>query len=145
MIRGLIHTMICAAVFLPMPTVAGEASLASTRVIRSGSVIASGDVLAAADPVQGALTLPGDAIGLEATRTLFPGRAIMPGDLRSPSLVRRNDLVQLRYALDSLIIVTEGRALARGARGDRIAVMNLSSRATVHGLVTAAGTVEVTP
>lgn len=76
---------------------------------------------------------------------MFPGRAIMPGDLRPPSLVKRNDLVELRYAAGPLLIVTEGRALGRGARGDRIAVMNLASRATVRGVVTASGTVEVSP
>ncbi|MEM9126779.1 MAG: flagella basal body P-ring formation protein FlgA, partial [Pseudomonadota bacterium] len=42
-----------------------------------------------------------------------------------------------------LSITTEGRALGRGAAGDRIRVMNLSSRTTVTGLIRPDGQIEV--
>ncbi|MEM9971263.1 MAG: flagella basal body P-ring formation protein FlgA, partial [Pseudomonadota bacterium] len=45
----------------------------------------------------------------------------------------------------TLTIRTEGRVLDRGAVGDRVRVMNLTSRSTVSGIVAAGGTVVVSP
>jgi flagella basal body P-ring formation protein FlgA len=51
--------------------------------------------------------------------------------------------VQVSFDGKGLQIVTEGRALDRGAVGERIRVMNISSRATVFGTVQEDGTIQV--
>ena len=61
------------------------------------------------------------------------------------ALVERNALVLLRYERGALVITAEGRALDRGALGDRIRVTNLSSRQTVVGRIAADGAGEVHP
>ena len=67
----------------------------------------------------------------------------MRGAVGAPALVERNQIVELIFARNGLHIVTEGRALDRAGAGERVRVMNLSSRSTLFGTVTASGTVSV--
>jgi len=120
-------------------------SVVATRLVRAQSVLAMSDLTLVAAEIPGALTRPEDAIGQEAKVTLYPGRAIRPADLGAPALVDRNQIVPLTYSSNGLGITTDGRALARGAEGEVIRVMNLSSRNTVFGRVAADGTVQVGP
>ena len=89
----------------------------------------------------GALTHPLDVVGMETRVVLYADRPIRPGDIGPPSLVDRNQLVTLIFRQQGLNIATEARALGRGSEGDRIRVMNLSSRTTVSGRIDAAGRV----
>ena len=114
-----------------------------TRTIRPGEVIAGTDLTlkpGTRDDVAGRID---DVIGQEARVALYAGRPIRLDDLGPPALIDRNQLVTLVFLRGGLAISAEGRALARGAEGDRIRVMNLSSRATVTGRVNADGTVVV--
>lgn len=133
-----------AAALLPVSGEAADGSLVASQLISGGTVILEGDVRETADSIDGALNDVADAVGREARKTIYSGRPIMPGDLRAASLVHRNDIVTLRFLSGPLNIRTEGRALARGGEGDRIAVMNLKSRTVIHGRVTGPGIVEVT-
>ena len=72
-----------------------------------------------------------------------PGRPVRAVDVGPPAIVDRNDLVVLVFNRQPLSISTEGRALGRGAVGERIRVMNLSSRTTVTGLIRPDGQIEV--
>jgi flagella basal body P-ring formation protein FlgA len=112
------------------------------RVIRPQEIIAPEDVILRDGSERG---LPGlDAvIGQEARIALYPGRAIRPGDVGPPASIERNQVVALVYARGGLWIETEGRALARGGVGDYVRVMNLASRSTITGRVTADGRIEV--
>ena len=65
------------------------------------------------------------------------------GDIGPPAIITRNQIVGLRYYANGINISTEGRALERGAVGDRIRVMNLGSRATIFGQVLNDGTIQV--
>ena len=93
--------------------------------------------------VAGAITDPSAVIGQEARVALYAGRPIRISDFGPPAIVNRNDLVTLVFDHALLSISTEGRALGRGAVGDRIRVMNLSSRTTITGLIRADGQIEV--
>jgi flagellar basal body P-ring formation protein FlgA len=57
--------------------------------------------------------------------------------------IERNQLVTLIYLSGGLAISTEARALARGAEGDAVRVMNLNSRNTVTGRIGSDGAVYV--
>jgi flagella basal body P-ring formation protein FlgA len=84
-----------------------------------------------------------DVIGQEARVALYAGRPVLMGDIGPPAVITRNEIVALRYRANGINISTEGRALERGAIGDRIRVMNLGSRATLFGQILNDGTVEV--
>ncbi|WP_170413041.1 flagellar basal body P-ring formation chaperone FlgA [Ruegeria arenilitoris] len=114
-----------------------------TRTIRAKEIISATDLELKAQQVPGAITKPEFLIGQEARVALYPGRPIREGDVGPPALVDRNDLVVLIFDRTPLSITAEGRALGRGAAGDRIRVMNLSSRTTVTGLIRPDGQIEV--
>lgn len=82
-------------------------------------------------------------VGRQTTRTIFPGRTISYGDTREADLVSRNGIVRLIARKGPMVIETKGRALDSGTRGDEILVMNLDSRRTLSGVITAPGVVEV--
>ena len=124
---------------------ANAETLTTNRAIRPATVLAATDLALLTTSIPGALTSPTQAVGLEARVTLYPGRPIRPGDLGPPALVDRNQLVEIIYRTDALTIRTEGRALDRGAAGDRVRVMNLASRTTISGVVSDAGFIIVSP
>jgi flagella basal body P-ring formation protein FlgA len=120
-------------------------SVTPVRAIRSQTVLAAEDLALAEEAVPGALAAIEDAIGLEAKVSLYPGRPILASQLRAPALVERNAVVRMAYRSGPLRIVTEGRALDRAAAGELVRVMNLVSKQTVTGVVTADGSIEVGP
>jgi flagellar basal body P-ring formation protein FlgA len=118
-------------------------SVVATRTIRPQTLIAPEDLTLVAAELPGALTDPALALGLEARVAIYAGRPVRPGDLGPPTLVERNHMVSLIYLAGSLAISTEGRALARGAEGETIRVINLASRTTVTGRIGPDGAVYV--
>ncbi|QBF29702.1 flagellar basal body P-ring formation chaperone FlgA [Thalassococcus sp. S3] len=117
--------------------------LVPARTIRAGSVIGPEDLVIKQVSIAGALSDPSEVIGQEARIALYPGRPMRPGDIGPPAIVERNQMVPLIYARAGLRISTAGRALGRGADGDMIRVMNLSSRNILFGLIRADGSVHV--
>ncbi len=113
------------------------------RTIRAKEVILADDLVIKPTNIAGALSDPWTVVGQEARVALYPGRPIRPGDIGPPAIVQRNDTVLLIFALGGLEIVAEGRALGRGAAGERVRVMNTGSRMTVHGTIRPDGTIEV--
>ncbi|MGY6706412.1 flagellar basal body P-ring formation chaperone FlgA [Roseinatronobacter sp.] len=126
-----------------LPEFAMAQTLVATRLIRPAEVIEPGDVSVQDGMVVGAATAADQAIGLETRVAIYPGRPVRLSELGPAAVVERNDLVQVIYRHGPLSILTEGRALGRGAIGDRVSVMNLSSRQSVQGTVLYSGVVEV--
>lgn len=114
-----------------------------TRTIRANAIIEATDVgLKRGDNPNGFARLE-SVIGQEARVVLYPGRPILMGDVGPPALITRNQIVRLHFSGGGLQITTDGRSLERGGIGDRIRVMNLTSRATLFGQVQSDGTVKV--
>lgn len=118
-------------------------TVVATRTIRANAIIQAGDVKVADVALESGFSHAQDVVGQEARVALYAGRPIMIDQIGPPALVTRNQIVRLQYASSSLRIVTEGRALERGAIGDRIRVMNLGSRATVFGQILEDGSIRV--
>jgi flagellar basal body P-ring formation protein FlgA len=125
------------------PCVANAESLIAVRTIPAQSVIAADDVSLVDAEMDGAVLTPAAAIGQEARVTIYAGRVVLLADLGPAAVVDRNQVVPLRFQSGTLAIMTEGRALERGATGDVIRIMNLSSRLTVMGRVMRNGSVNV--
>ncbi|WP_170790098.1 flagellar basal body P-ring formation chaperone FlgA [Ruegeria lacuscaerulensis] len=125
------------------PCVAMADIVVPTRTIRAKEIIAPTDLATKEQDIPGAISSQDVLIGQEARVALYPGRPIRVGDFGPPAIVDRNDLVVLIFDRQPLSITAEGRALGRGAVGDRIRVMNLSSRTTVTGFIRTDGQIEV--
>jgi flagella basal body P-ring formation protein FlgA len=118
-------------------------TVVSARTIRPNQIISEMDVTFAAGHLESGFARLADVIGQEARVALYAGRPILVGDIGPPAVIARNQIVALHYRANGITISTEGRALERGAIGDRVRVMNLGSRATVFGQVLNDGTIEV--
>lgn len=118
-------------------------SIVPTRTIRANAIITDLDVTAKAGSTINGFDRALDVIGQEAKTTLYAGRPILFDDIGPPALVARNQIVSLRFETAGLVITTEGRSLERGGIGDRVRIMNLSSRATLFGQIHADGSVHV--
>lgn len=139
--------MRCLALLLTISVTAHPAfadSLFAARTLRSNTVLSADDLRLGPDE-DGALTDPADAIGMETILHIYAGQPIHATDLGPPALIERNQVIALNYSHAGLNIVTEGRALDRGAVGARIRVMNLESRSTVFGVVMIDGSVSIPP
>ena len=131
--------------FLILPSMAMADSVVATRTIRAQSVVQADDLTLVAAAIPNAMGNLADAVGQEARISIYAGRPILAADLGPPAVVDRNQIVPLAYQSGALAILTEGRALTRGGVGDVIRVMNLASRSTVLGRISANGAVLVGP
>ena len=124
-----------------MPASALADDLAAARTLPAGTILAAEDVVVTPSPRAG--LAPAEAIGRQLRTAVYKGRPISKGQLTTPTLVSRNQLVTLAYENAALKIETEGRALGAGGEGDVIRVMNLGSRATLMARINADGSVTV--
>lgn len=132
-------------IFLIIALILAQRSFAetviSTRTIRPQEIVTISDIRIDPAIVLGAHSVIEEVIGKEARVTLYPGRAIMRGQLSPPALVERNQNVELVFERGGLRIVAEGRALGRGGLGDRIRVMNSASKSILYGTIASNGMV----
>jgi flagellar basal body P-ring formation protein FlgA len=121
-------------------TSATAEELVSSRIIRAGSILSATDIVAPNN--HEALRRAVDIIGMETTRTLYKGQTINTTTLRTPTLIKRNAIVKMEYIKGPMTISSEGRALDKGGLGDRVRVINLTSKRIVTVIVTGADSVK---
>jgi len=124
-------SLICLVLGLSVDT-----SLTANKVLRAGSVITQENASPADDVWQDQYT---DLLGREVSRTIYAGQPIAAKDTRAPRLVKRNQLVTLKYVKGPLEITLTGRALGEAGVNESVPVLNLESRQTVEGIVQAGG------
>lgn len=124
-------------------TVCWSDSVVPSATLRANTIIAPGHLTMIERDVPGAAESIEELIGLETKVTLYAGRPVFPQDVGPPAVVLPNQLVTLIYQTGGLRIEVDGRALGRGGAGDRIRIMNLSSRSTLFGEVQPSGIVLV--
>ncbi|MGY6704311.1 flagellar basal body P-ring formation chaperone FlgA [Roseinatronobacter sp.] len=90
-----------------------------------------------------AVTDPTDLLGMQVRSLLTEGRPVMTQSVMEPLVVNRGDLVTIRYLDGALELSSPGRALANAHRGQDVRIVNLVSNATVSGIASADGIVEV--
>jgi flagella basal body P-ring formation protein FlgA len=119
------------------------------RRLSAGSVITAADLTFARVPIahmHGEVAHEtAQAVGFVARRGAAPGQALSLADLVRPGVVHRGGLVQMQIQVGGLTATAQGTALADGAPGDRIRVLNPSSHMVVEGEVQANGIVVVAP
>lgn len=137
--RLFLHIMLYCCAAVPL---AADIAVAA-RNIRPGAVLTASDIILMRGEVQDGFGDTNSLIGLEAKVALYAGRTILTSQVTRAASVERNQIIELIYAVDGLSMSTEGRALGRGAEGQRIRVMNLASKASIFGTIQHNGTVLV--
>ncbi|MEM6481201.1 MAG: flagellar basal body P-ring formation chaperone FlgA [Pseudomonadota bacterium] len=125
------------------PKIALTDTIVAAHTIRAQSILTARDLAFKDTEIAGGVTDPSQIIGKESRVALYAGRPIKLKDLGPPALVTRNQVVQIVFQSKSLNIATEGRSLGRAGKGEYVKVMNLTSRNTVFGVVSADGRVFV--
>lgn len=115
----------------------------AARNLAPGEILQESDALLIRGEVPGAFDTVPAVVGREARVALYAGRAILKSQLDTAATVERNQIIEIVYTATGLRMQTEGRALGRGAAGDRIRVMNLSSKASFFGTIQDDGSVRV--
>lgn len=128
--------MITAIAFSLGLSFASPASLTANDLLRTGDIITSENVSPSGDvwhDEHAAL------LGREVRRTVYAGQTIRPQDTQSPRLVKRNQIVTLKYLRGGLEISLTGRAMGEAGLDETVPVLNLQSRQIVEGTVQAGG------
>lgn len=134
----LILIMLFGVVASPQAVMAADAEqVTANRALQRGALIREGDVT-------GPYAIE-DYVGQELIRSVRAGAVMTPRHVRTPLQVERNETVTLVFRRGALTMETTGRALDDGAVGDRVSVMNTTSRKRITGRVIGHGLVEVTP
>lgn len=120
-------------------------TVVAANAIRARSIISPEDLAVLDKNTIGGIASAADIIGKEARVNLYAGRVIRASEIGAPAILERNQLVIMVYNTGQLSISTEGRVLSRAGVGERVRVMNLTSRQTVTGRVMFNGTIEVNP
>ncbi|MGH1355010.1 MAG: flagellar basal body P-ring formation chaperone FlgA [Thalassovita sp.] len=115
----------------------------AARTLRPHTMVMEQDVVVKNGSLPGTASDVSQVVGLETRVAVYAGRPIRTGDLSAPAVVERNQIVLLTFSKNGLTIQSEGRSLARAGPGERIRVMNLSSRSTLSGTVQPDGSIVV--
>lgn len=107
----------------------GAGTLVASEVIRAGSPISMENTEVSPGSEDDGLHF----IGMEASRTIYRGQDISETNTRAARLVRRNELVTVRFIRGPIMITMTGRALGEAGAGDSISVMNNQSRQIIQG------------
>lgn len=126
-----------------LPAMARADGVIAVRTLPAHSVLAAADVALAVKGTRGSAEQIAEVEGLEIRTAVYQGQPILLSNLVQAAEVERNQLVTILYRGGTVTISAEGRALDRGAVGERIRVMNTGSRATVRGEVAPGGKVRV--
>lgn len=124
---------------LPMSTVLAD--VIAARTIRVGVVLKAQDLDASAVKDDAEISA---VLGKETQRTIYAGAVIGEGDVGPPTIIRRNDVVDVRYRSGGLGLRTVAKSLSEGGVGDRIYVMNIDTKVRIRATIVAPALVEVT-
>ena len=111
-------------------------SLVAAEVIRAGDRVSAANAMTDAGTAADA---DESLLGREVRRTIYAGQSITADNTRPPMLVKRNQVVTLKYINGALEITTTGRALGEAGLSESVSVLNPDSRQLVQGIVQEGG------
>jgi len=86
---------------------------------------------------------PTHAVGMELKRRLSTGVPLTTTMIRKPKIIKRGQQVSIVASAGGLEVRMSGKALANGAVGERIRVLNVKSKKKLEGTVTPSGDIKV--
>jgi flagella basal body P-ring formation protein FlgA len=113
----------------PQPTVVALRAIARGDVIRAADIeLATIEVNSKSTGQRATFDSVEKLIGMEASQAIRVGEAILVGQVRSPIMVRRGDVITVISQGGGIRVRTSAKALSDGARGDLVQVESLGSR-----------------
>ncbi len=82
-------------------------------------------------------------VGMTPRRMVMAGEPLKKNDVIEPLMVKRGERVTIAYQSGPIELLSEGKALQNGARGDLIRVVNYSSNRTIDAVIEQSGKVVV--
>ncbi|WP_373005295.1 flagellar basal body P-ring formation chaperone FlgA [Hyphomonas sp.] len=122
--------------FSVIAAVTDASSLVAAEVIRAGDRVSAANAVTDAGSAADAEEM---LLGREVRRTIYAGQSITADNTRPPMLVKRNQVVTLKYINGALEITTTGRALGEAGLSETVSVLNPDSRQLVQGIVQEGG------
>jgi len=89
------------------------------------------------------VTDPGQIIGLSPKRVLQANRAMTTAEIEAPVIVTKNSIVTVQLRSPGMLLTARAKAVANGAMGETIRVVNTSSNRTLDAVVIGPGTVAI--
>lgn len=121
--------------------------MVAARPLSRGTLLTKSDVKLAkwdlARLTQGYIENLDHGLGMELKRNIAAGRPLTPASIKKPQIIKRGQRVSIIVRSGRMEVRMAGEALAQGAAGDRIRVVNLSSKQKLEGVVTPSGEVKV--
>ena len=117
-----------------------------TRDIERTEMLKSSDVTQERRPkaeVTGEAATRDRAVGMQLRRPMRAGTPIRVADIAKPEFVQRDQNVTIIYQVPGLYLTTRGKAIESGAEGDTVNVLNVQTKRTLTGVVTARGQITV--
>lgn len=119
------------------------------RPVKNGEIIRETDIeirdLPVAQVRVDVVTDIASLIGKSPMHAVSAFRPIRDHEIAMPPLVKKNNIVQMRYQSPGMEITTTGQALEDGAKGTTIGVRNLTSKRVVQAVVEDISSVTVRP
>ena len=82
-------------------------------------------------------------IGKEVTRLITPGRPVPTDNIAAPTVVKRNQEVQIIFKKGGLELISKGKALSNAAIGDTVKITRKDAARTLEGIAVSEGVVEI--
>lgn len=135
------------SLFLSANIIADLPVVVASRDLARGSLLQASDLrierISSDQLYPGYLSSLDQGVGKRLRRDLSQGKTLHNGMLMIPKSVQYGNLVSLVSSGGGLEVRMRGKALGHGSVGDRIAVLNLSSKRKVEGIIRSSDTIEV--
>lgn len=119
------------------------------RSVTTGDMVSEHDVewsrVAVDKAGADAVTDSSRLVNAESRRALNVGSVLRMRDLRGAKMVLKGSIITIAVETPNMTLSTQGRAMADGAMGDTIQVINTQSNRAVDAVVVGSGKVSVTP
>jgi flagella basal body P-ring formation protein FlgA len=134
--------------YVPVTVRVQKMVLVASRGLPRGSIIGADDIRIEERDIKrlhrGYLSDPERVLGKTLKRTVQENSVILPGQVALPRAIKRGSEVVILGTSGALTVRMTGKALASGSKGDRIRVLNKSSKRKVEAIIIAPGVVQVT-
>ncbi len=109
------------------------------RNIRNGDAISVSDIelvpFAVSRVSSNTITDMRMLVGKSPVHSISARRPVRANEIESPTLIKKNAVVQINYSTPGLQIITAGQAIEDGALGDIISVRNVNSKRIVRAII----------
>ncbi|MES9964958.1 MAG: flagellar basal body P-ring formation chaperone FlgA [Candidatus Sedimenticola sp. 20ELBAFRAG] len=134
-------------IYVPVKVAQYKPILVATNGLPKGSTVTMNDVRLEERDVsrlrRGYFRDPSQIVGKTVKRSIQANRALLPSQLVAATAIEKGSMITILARTGGIKVRMKGKALSRGATGDRIKVQNLSSKRKIEATVVGPGIVEV--